>query len=61
MKGTIGPTHIALEVSMLLMCRQDPLMAVTLEGSSWSKARNIGMLEINILGTQFDAAKKIME
>lgn len=40
---------------MLPMCGQDPLAAVTYEGNSWSKARNIGMLE-NMLGMSLDAA-----
>ena len=41
---------------MLLMCGQDPLAAVTHEENSWSRARKIGTLEVNMLVTQLDAA-----
>ena len=41
---------------MLLMCGQDPLVAVRHDGSSWSKASKIGILELNMLGAQLDAA-----
>lgn len=58
MKGASGerPTHMALVFVILLMCGQDPLVAVTHEGSDWSKARKIRMMEVNMLGAQVDAA-----
>lgn len=34
---------------MLLSCRQDPLVVVTCEGSDWSKARQVGILEVNMV------------
>lgn len=45
---------MALVLVMLLMCGQDPLVAVTIEGSIWSKARKKGTLEANMLGAQLD-------
>lgn len=33
-------------------------MAVTEEGSSWSKARKIGMLEVNMLNRQLHTTNK---
>ena len=49
---------MALVSVILLMCWQDELAAVTHEGSSWSKARKIGMLEVNMLNTALNAAKR---
>ena len=37
---------------MLLMCRQDVLEAATSEGSNWSKARQTGILKVNMLSLQ---------
>lgn len=31
------------------MCRHDPLVAVTHDGSSWSKVRKMGRLEVSML------------
>ena len=34
------------------MCRQDALEAITSEGSSWSRARQIEILRVNMLSFQ---------
>ena len=51
-------THMVLVSVILVMCWQDPLAAVTNEGSNWSNARKIGMLDVNILTSQLNEASK---
>lgn len=43
---------------ILLMCWQDPLAAVTDGASNCSKARKIGMLDVNMLTSRLNAANK---
>ena len=44
-------TYMTFELVLLLMCGQDPLEAITNEGSNWSTARQVVILIVNMLNS----------